>query len=550
MIQRITIGLLSLAAFFVLPSYASATTNNPLFSTQWGLWNEAHPGQDIGAPLAWQYSTGLGVTVAVVDDGITSSHPDLQNQFAANDNPGEIPGNGIDDDQNGYIDDTNGWDFGRGDNDPSPENPAPGSGQHGTHVAGIIAATNNNIGVVGVAPGAQLMSLKVYGSNDSEAVMAAALNYAGDMGVKVVNTSMYIPGQYPPLAVRQAISNHPNTLYVFAAGNDSYKIFAEGVSGTHSFPCSFSFSNMLCVGATGRRDLAGETKNPEYGCSGIYANDCLINISNYSDKDGPVQVYAPGGEINSTVPPVSDGGVGYEVLTGTSMAAPMVSGIAALLFSAHPDWTPSQVKQRIVDTSDLAARNWRLTDGNSEKMLPRANAGWALSGEPDHDRDAVLESQDNCPAIFNPNQLDHDLDGVGNVCDPTPDGPDVDHDGIGQLQDNCPTVFNPRQENSDHQGLGDACAPTILLRWSSKAHNVKRTITGKVWSSASSQLTVLLYIKQKNRWHLSKVSHQNIRRGDNLVSSRVRPGTWLLIVKAKGAYGKSSNQRSKQLTVA
>ena len=163
---------------------------------------------------AWQRSEGLGVTVAVVDTGINADHEDLTGQLAST--KAELEGvPGIDDDRNGYVDDVQGWDFiGR-------DNVAQDGSGHGTHVAGTLAAAGGNgLGVVGVAPRAKVLPLRVLGDDGkgTMSAVASAFDYAGDLGVRVVNAS--VGGAYSA-AVRTAIAAHPDTLYVVAAGNDA-----------------------------------------------------------------------------------------------------------------------------------------------------------------------------------------------------------------------------------------------------------------------------------------------------------------------------------------
>ncbi len=188
-----------------------AIPNDPQFSTQWGLQNVGQsvggnggtPGADTDATLAWNTVTGSkSVIVAIVDTGIDYTHADLAANMWVN--PGEIPGNGIDDDNNGYVDDINGWDFGDDDANPAPD---PGVGNdHGTHVAGIAGAVGNNgIGVSGVNWNVSLMAIKVFPSGNKSFISAAVegLNYAVDMGAFVSNHS-YNTGTGGPIQAYQA----------------------------------------------------------------------------------------------------------------------------------------------------------------------------------------------------------------------------------------------------------------------------------------------------------------------------------------------------------
>ena len=217
------------------------------FGDLWGLRNTGQnaglAGADIDVLGAWQRSEGLGVTVAVVDTGINADHEDLTGQLAST--KAELEGvPGIDDDGNGYVDDVKGWDFlGR-------DNVAQDGSGHGTHVAGTLAAAGGNgLGVVGVAPRAKVLPLRVLGDDGkgTMSAVASAFDYAGDLGVRVVNAS--VGGAYSA-AVRTAIAAHPDTLYVVAAGNDT--LDADTASG--AFPCALPEPNVVCVGATDNRD--------------------------------------------------------------------------------------------------------------------------------------------------------------------------------------------------------------------------------------------------------------------------------------------------------
>jgi subtilase family protein/fervidolysin-like protein len=166
---------------------AARTPNDPGYPSQWGLNNVGQtgglPGADISAESAWNASVGdSAVLVGVIDSGVDYTHPDL----AANiwTNPGEIPGNGIDDDGNGFVDDVHGWDFFNNDNDPMDDF------GHGTHVAGIIGAVgDNNLGVTGVAWKVSIVPLKFLSSTGSGPTSAAieAIEYATRMGVRILN---------------------------------------------------------------------------------------------------------------------------------------------------------------------------------------------------------------------------------------------------------------------------------------------------------------------------------------------------------------------------
>src|SRR4051812_24816623 len=222
----------------------TAQSADPYYGSLWGLENTGqklflpgsttsyYPGgtvdADMDVPEAWAKSTGAGVTVGIVDTGITATHPDLVNQLATNagetgtDSLGrDKRSNGVDDDGNGYKDDWRGWDFVSevggvvdGDGTTGPDNDPSDFQYHGTHVAGTIAAQrDNNEGIAGVAPGAKVMPLRGLGSNGrgTNLAIAEAFDYAGKLGLRVVNASLGGVGiDQTQLAAVQA---HPNTLY-------------------------------------------------------------------------------------------------------------------------------------------------------------------------------------------------------------------------------------------------------------------------------------------------------------------------------------------------
>ncbi|MBI2827190.1 MAG: S8 family serine peptidase [Planctomycetia bacterium] len=267
----------------------------------------------INAPEAWaQGYTGQGVVVAVVDTGVDSNNSDLAGRMWVN--AGEIAGNGIDDDQNGFVDDTSGWDFASGDN-----NPNDGNG-HGTHVAGTIAADNNGTGSTGVAPGATIMPVRVLGSNGSGTAdaVAAGIRYAAANGADIINLSL--GGSFSSV-IQSAIqyAQQLNVLVVVAAGNES--------ASTPSYPARFSASmnNVISVGAH-------------------TSSNTIASFSNDVGSSGAVQVDAPGVNIYSTYI-----GGRYATLSGTSMATPHVAGLAALALSANHNLTASQLRTLIVD---------------------------------------------------------------------------------------------------------------------------------------------------------------------------------------------------------
>ena len=324
------------------PYYGSAGSWGQSYDDLWGL----KPGK-MNLAAAWDVTQGAGAVVAVVDTGVDSTHPDI----AANiwTNPGEIPGNGIDDDRNGFVDDTKGWDFANSDNDPKDGN------GHGTHVAGTIAAVgNNSLGIVGVAPKAKIMALKGLSDGGSGTIdgLAAAIVYAAKNGADVINNSWGCSSQCPsnPIAedaVRTAQSL--GAIVVFAAGNSADEVALYS-------PNNMTDSKPLVVSASTETD----------------------GLAFFSNVGKLVDVAAPGGGTN-TPPPSTDPfrnilslkssvcdpglcppslvvGGNYVRQAGTSMAAPHVSGLMALLVAAQPTATIAQLKKRLYGNAvDLGA---------------------------------------------------------------------------------------------------------------------------------------------------------------------------------------------------
>jgi subtilisin family serine protease len=311
------------AVRFVEPNYvvrAARLPNDSAFNRLWGLRNDGQlggkPGADVSAPGAWDLVTGGPVTVAVVDTGVEGNHPDLAENMWTN--PTESQ-NGLDDgDPNGLVDDMRGADFLNGDTDPSDE-----SG-HGTHVAGIIGARGDNgTGIVGVNWSVRLMALKFMNEHGegSTGDAAQAIDYAVDAGAKVINASWGGPTFSQALYEAVARAADHDVLFVAAAGN-------EGENADHSpeYPAAFELPNVISVAASDVRDS-------------------LLDFSNYGAQS--VDLAAPGDEIYSTVPTSIDGD-GYATFSGTSMAAPFVSGAAALYFARSPASSASEVREALI----------------------------------------------------------------------------------------------------------------------------------------------------------------------------------------------------------
>jgi len=290
---------------------------DPKFSEQWALKNTL-TGIDINASKAWDITSGSNTTiVAVLDTGVDTNHPDLINNIFTN--TGEIPNNNIDDDGNNLIDDVKGWDFLNNDNTVYDGDQT--NGYHGTHIAGIIAASMNTIGSVGVAPNVKILPVKILNTTLNTSCIISGINYAKSMGASIVNCSWGTSEK--DQALYDTMENS-DLLFVTSAGNDNMDI---GVS--YKSPSSFDLSNVITVAS-------------------IDSNGNLAESSNYGS---PVDIAAPGENILSTVPKAdSDPGYDgdeYEYLGGTSMAAPQISGVAALIKSQNPTYTASQIISKL-----------------------------------------------------------------------------------------------------------------------------------------------------------------------------------------------------------
>ncbi len=310
----------------------------------WGLHNTGLAGgvagADVSAFEAWERATGDGVVVAIMDTGVDSSHPDLFDNMWRN--VGEVAGNGIDDDDNGYVDDVHGYDF------VDLDGEADDAWGHGTHVAGIAAAVGDDgYGVPGLAYRAQIMALKFLdvdgGGYASQG--AAAIRYAVDQGADVINMSFGGPGY--SYAMRDAIEyalDH-GVMVSAAAGNES-----SDNTSMPSYPANYELENVLSVAATDRRDR-------------------LSNFTNYGDS---VHVAAPGSDIVSTWP-----GEDWKYLSGTSMAAPFVAGAIALLRELAPQHPISDLRSALLETVQELPDNPEMV-ASGGRLDTAAALAWAV----------------------------------------------------------------------------------------------------------------------------------------------------------------------------
>lgn len=282
--------------------------SDPQLSKQWAIVGTTN----INVKDAWKITTGdHRVIVGVVDTGLAFNHEDIKGNVALNEK--EIPGNGIDEDKNGYVDDYFGYDM-------IDHKPLVGDDDiHGTHVSGIIGAKGNNgIGVAGINWNVSLLGVRTVPSDgdETDADVIEAFVYAGKRGARVINCSF--GKAQSSMAVNDAINSlKDQTLFVVAAGNDS-----DDIDRRPTYPASFPADNILTVAA-------------------LSSGGGLASFSNYGLKS--VDIAAPGAGIVSTVP------TGYANLSGTSMASPEVAGAAALVLSKFPTLTPLQLKQALME---------------------------------------------------------------------------------------------------------------------------------------------------------------------------------------------------------
>jgi subtilisin family serine protease len=270
----------------------------------------------IHAPQAWDRTHGDDKPVAIVDTGVDLNHPDLENKIWVN--PAEIPGNGVDDDGNGYIDDVQGWNFVGNNSDVQDD-----SG-HGSHVAGIIAAqTDNAVGIAGISWLARIMPLKALnGANTGTfADVAQAIVYAADNGARVINLSL---GTDQPSATLEAAvyyASQKGCLLVASAGNTGAAV---------EYPAAYA--HVLAVAATTNADLP----------------------ASFSSRGPQIDLAAPGVDIFS-----ADNRGFYYFASGTSASAPQVSAVAALIWSVRPDLAADQVSAALeASAHDVWTPGW------------------------------------------------------------------------------------------------------------------------------------------------------------------------------------------------
>lgn len=312
------------AVAFAEPNYIyriNTTPNDPMFGDLWGLSNNGDKdglkGFDINAVQAWTLSKGSkDIIVGVIDTGVDYTHPDLSENIWVNE--AELNGvEGVDDDNNGFVDDIHGYDFANDDGDPMDDN------MHGTHVSGTIGARGDDgVGVVGVNWNVRIMALKFITAAGSGTLESAikAIDYSIQMGAMLTSNSWGGGGKSQSLEAAIQRARDAGQLFVAAAGNSG-----KDSDATPMYPAAYEAENIISVAAV---DRAGK----------------LADFSNYGATS--VDIGAPGVDVVSSTPNGK-----YKALSGTSMATPHVAGVVALLMAYDRTLNWEQVKSRLLKTS-------------------------------------------------------------------------------------------------------------------------------------------------------------------------------------------------------
>ncbi len=547
--------------------HAAATPADAWWRFEWGLESNGqtivshHDDVDIDAQQAWDDGyDGSGETVAVVDTRIDTTNGDIAPQLSSITPGPDVP---------------NGADCPAGT--PPPD--------HGTAVAGVVAAAHDGDGIAGVAPHAQILPVPALddcggGTVDS---VKAAFQYAVDNGAQIVVAS-FATDPLLPRVERDAIASefddffnaHSDTLFVVAAGNEGNNDDASPV-----YPCSSSEDapNVVCVGASTQND----------------SPSCESNVGASS-----VDLFAPGENIYSDFWSAGQTHLVVKPLSGTSMAAPMVAGVAALV---APSLDPgdalgladalrggvdpraamqgiSAAGGRLDAVGALAAAQEPVTPDGGELRTTDGSA-W-VSCDDDHDgvvnardncrsvanadqanrdTDALGDACDNCPQVANPDQADADHDGIGDACDPTPRGDDPDGDGVPALDDQCPAQPGPASNHGCPQAVVATPTPTpppvvtptptptvtvtpvIPLRIVSVAvavaHNRKTArVTVRLTRTAGTEVTVEQHVRRGHRHVWTRVMRRSFSAtaaGRALTVRTSRRGSYRVTVTLVGA---------------
>ncbi|HEX5219454.1 MAG TPA: S8 family peptidase [Verrucomicrobiae bacterium] len=347
--------------------FGGGIPNDAYFTNQWGIHNVGQSSgmadADVDGPELWDVLENTsGIVVAVLDSGLNFTHPDLQGITWTN--TAEIPGDGVDNDSNGRVDDFRGWDFANGDNNPTDDH------GHGSNVTGIIAANRNNgMGIAGMIGGVKILVCKILNANNSglTSSLIAATTYARQMGVPIMNLSLQ---NYPFNAILNTEFNDCQSagiLLSICAGN-------QGVDNdvTPNYPSCYPQTNILAAGNHDRMDVRwADTFNP----------------SNYGLTN--VDLFAPGTDILSPVL-----GTSYAYYVGTSQAAPFVTAVAAAMKYLNPDWNASEIKSGILG-SVITRPSYNGLCLSGGRLNALASVARAIRSQPNNDRD-----MDGFPNLF------------------------------------------------------------------------------------------------------------------------------------------------------
>jgi len=322
--------------------------NDTRFNEMWAMNNTGQTGgtvdADVDAVEAWDTAINHpAIIVAVCDDGFDYNHEDLSGSFYIN---AADPVNGLDDDNNGFVDDHRGWDFSNGDNDVMPA----GGDSHGTHVMGTVAAGfNNNKGVAGVGPNIKVMPLRMYGGPANfMSALTSSVDYAWQNGAQVISVSYNIDGFTNALLDAIKRAETADVIYCNSAGNN-------GQQNPPRQAIRQQTTNSIFVAATDDRDM-------------------LANFSNYGNL---IEIGAPGVDILSTGP-----GNAYFLSSGTSMATPMAAGILGVIRATNPTMTARQALDHLMASGDVVpALNGKVV-GSKRANLNNAMTGGGTSNGP------------------------------------------------------------------------------------------------------------------------------------------------------------------------
>ena len=338
--------------------FGAGVPNDPNFIDQWGLNNTGQSSgvvdADVDAPEFWDImQQAKGIVIAVLDSGLNYTHPDLQGIAWVN--PGEISGDGLDNDASGKVDDVKGWDFVNADNDPTDDH------GHGSNVTGIIAASRDNgIGISGLIGGVKILACKILNSGNSGSTsnLIAATTYARARGVRIMNLSLQSYPYSGTLDSEFTACQSSGILLSICAGN-------QGVDNDTSpnYPSCYTHPNIVAVGNHDRRDVRWTGTTP----------------SNYGATS--VDVFAPG---RSILAPIL--GTAYSSYTGTSQAAPHVTAVSAAVKFVNPTWNAAEIKACILNSVvPIASYSGICTTGG--RLNAVSTIGYAMRQLPNNDSD-------------------------------------------------------------------------------------------------------------------------------------------------------------------